>query len=55
MTDDKQQPEPLWLESQPNLLNPNWKYIPAAQTNILQRFKDMGWVPPSEAKREKNS
>jgi len=29
-------------------LDPDWKYIPAVSTNVLQRFKDMGWQPPSE-------
>jgi hypothetical protein len=31
-------------------LNPDWKYIPANRTNILARFRAMGWTPPSEAK-----
>lgn len=33
--------------------NPGWKYIPANQTNILARFRAMGWVPPSEVKEPK--
>jgi hypothetical protein len=33
-----------------NLLNPQFKYVPAAKTDILKRFRDMGWVPPSEKK-----
>jgi hypothetical protein len=32
------------------LLNPQFKYVPAAKTDILKRFRDMGWVPPSEKK-----
>jgi hypothetical protein len=28
--------------------NPNWKYIPAVKTDILQRFKEMNWTPPSQ-------
>jgi hypothetical protein len=37
------------------LLDPNWKYIPAASTNILARFRAMGWVPPSEIKNAKTN
>jgi len=50
-------PVPEWLSRNPGpkLLDPNWKYIPAAATDILARFRAMGWVPPSEAKREKRS
>jgi hypothetical protein len=47
-----QAPQP---PQQPSLLNPAWKYIPAASTNVLARFKALGWVPPSEAKNEKSS
>jgi hypothetical protein len=28
----------------------NWKYIPSVSTNIMARFKAMGWIPPSETK-----
>jgi len=41
--------------TRPNLLDPKWKYVPAAATDVLARFKSMGWVPPSEAKRAKRS
>jgi hypothetical protein len=34
----------------PSVLDPEWKYTPASSTNVLQRFKAMGWVPPSEKK-----
>lgn len=47
MTDPK---PPSWLDNPHHILNPNWRYIPAAQTDILKRFRDMGWVPPSELK-----
>jgi hypothetical protein len=26
----------------------NWKYIPSVSTDVMARFKAMGWVPPSE-------
>ena len=39
----KKKPAPLWK-------NPKWQYVPAAQTDILKRFKQAGWVPPSEQK-----
>lgn len=29
--------------------NPGFKYVPSNRTNILARFRAMGWVPPSEA------
>jgi len=25
-----------------------WKYIPSVSTNIMARFKALGWIPPSE-------
>ena len=34
-----------------SILDPRFKYTPAAKTDILKRFRAMGWVPPSE-KRE---
>jgi hypothetical protein len=43
--------QPSWLAIRPSLLNPNWRYVPAASTNIMDRFRAMGWVPPSEAKK----
>jgi len=33
---------------EPNWKNPKYVYIPAVATNILQRFKTLGWKPPSE-------
>ena len=33
-----------------SLLNPDWKYVPAEYSNILDRFRAMDWVPPSEVK-----
>jgi hypothetical protein len=43
--------QPSWLAQRSSLLNPNWRYVPAASTNIMERFRAMGWVPPSEAKK----
>lgn len=42
--------QPACLVPVPSLLNPNWKYIQAASTNIMERFSAMGLVPPSEKK-----
>ncbi len=39
-----------WLSQRASLLNPDWKYVPAVSTDILDRFRAMGWVPPSEVK-----
>lgn len=53
-TQQVQQPkQPTWLQQRASLLNPDWEYIPAASTDILARFRAMGWVPPSEVKNEK--
>jgi hypothetical protein len=52
-TQQVQQPKPVWVNKRIGLLDPNWKYVPAASTNILERFRSMGWVPPSEVKNEK--
>lgn len=55
MKDADHPQKPAWLQPRPSLLNPAWKYIPAASTNIMERFRAMGWVPPSEAKNEKTA
>ena len=52
---NNQTQQPAWPQPRPSLLNPAWKYIPAASTNIMERFRAMGWVPPSEAKNEKTA
>lgn len=33
--------------------DPSFKYTPAASTDIMKRFREMGWIPPSELKGEK--
>jgi len=35
------------------VLDPKFVYIPAANTDILKRFRSLGWVPPSELKDKK--
>jgi len=35
-------------KTEPSWKNPSWPYIPACATDILKRFKDKGWIPPSE-------
>ena len=35
-----------------NILNPAFIYTRAAATDIVARFRAMGWVPPSEQRRE---
>lgn len=32
-------------------LDPNWQYVPARETDILARFRALGWTPPSELAR----
>ena len=31
---------------------PEFKYVNSAQTNVLARFKALGWTPPSEVKEK---
>ena len=33
------------------VLDPNFRYTPSYATDIMQVFKQMGWVPPSEKKQ----
>lgn len=32
------------------LLDPQWRYVPAAETDVQATFKRFGWVPPSRNK-----
>jgi hypothetical protein len=36
---------------EPSWKNPKYIYVPAVATNILARFKTLGWKPPSEKLR----
>jgi hypothetical protein len=31
---------------------PGWVYVPAEKTDILAKFRSLGWVPPSEENNE---
>jgi hypothetical protein len=46
------EPVPQWLAKPHHITDPNWKYIPSASTDILKRFREMGWIPPSELKSQ---
>jgi hypothetical protein len=35
-------------KTKPDWQNPKWVYIPAVATDVLKRFKEMGWKAPSE-------
>jgi hypothetical protein len=37
-------------QQQPSLWNNNFKYVPAVQTNIIERWKALGWKVPSSNK-----
>jgi hypothetical protein len=39
----------------PKWKDPNWSYIPSASTNVLKRFKSLGWNPPSESRIDPNA
>lgn len=38
----------------PLCFDPNWKYIKAVETDIMKRFRSMGWTPPSELKEQQD-
>jgi len=33
---------------EPSWKNPKYVYVPAVATDVLARFKALGWKPPSE-------
>lgn len=37
-----------------SLLDPSFKYIPAAKTNIVDTLRKFGFQPPSETKEHQN-
>jgi uncharacterized protein (DUF2235 family) len=38
----------------PLCFDPTWKYVKAVETDIMKRFRSMGWTPPSELKEAKD-
>ena len=38
----------------PGWKNPNWFYVPARHTNILESFKRLGWHAPSQLRVSPN-
>ena len=40
---------------QPPYKNPNWTYVRARYTNILESFKLIGWIPPSELRKQSSA
>ena len=40
---------------QPPYKNPNWKYIPARYTDIHKSFRVLGWIPPSELRKQSSA
>jgi len=49
------EPVPQWLAKPHHITDPNWRYVPSASTDILKRFREMGWIPPSELKSKGES
>ena len=42
--------KPSPVRPQAKLLDLNWQYVPAAETDIRNTFRRMGWVPPTEVR-----
>jgi hypothetical protein len=40
---------------QPPYKNPNWTYTRARYTNILESFRALGWIPPSELRKQSSA
>jgi hypothetical protein len=38
-------------KTKPDWQDPKWVYVPSVATNVLARFKTLGWKPPSEKSR----
>jgi hypothetical protein len=41
------------IKKRAGVLDPKFVYIPSFSTDILKRFRALGWVPPSELKDKK--
>ena len=50
MNESKDQKPKMAIPSQ-RVTDPDFKYIPQAQTNVQETWKRFGWVPPSEQKK----
>lgn len=35
--------------------DPDFVYVPAAKTNVMDSFRKMGWIPPSELKAQQEN
>ena len=45
----------MLTNDQPGWKNPNWKYIQARYTDIHKSFKALGWIPPSELRKQSSA
>jgi hypothetical protein len=48
---NQEKPIPEWIGT---LLDPNFKYNPAAKTDVQRTWRKYGWIPPSELREQKN-
>ena len=44
--------KPEWIGT---LLDPNFKYNPAAATDVQRTWRKYGWTPPSETKQNESN